>query len=358
MPSETSPGSSGSSDPSNRARGAPGRSPAIAQSITQSEGTETTIGDSETVGIITIAPPQALFVDTGRIGWAHLAVTAAGAFDRRSYRLANRLVGNPETATALELVLGPIEIWFDRAATIALTGITAAVTTHDHPDTRTPRRQHSTHTTLTLPAGVLLRIGVAASGLRGYLAIRGGFDAPVTLGSRSADTMSGLGPPLLTTGAPLSRFAITPTAAQLRWSPVDTWHHAATHVSQHMPLASVHHPTADCVIGLLPPPRPLPNIDTTRMLTESTWVVAPDSNRVGIRLNGSYVELPRDPHAPSEPLIRGAIQLPPDGAPIIMGPDHPTTGGYPVIGAVPEADLDVLAQLRPGSTLRFRPLPT
>ncbi len=317
---------------------------------TTAAASATPAASGEPIGRIATAPPQAIFVDAGRIGWAHLAVTAAGPFDRRSFHLANRLVGNAETATAVEFLLGPLEISFHRAVTVAVTGITAELSVSDCTrHTPSPRGHGATHTTVSLPAGVVLRVGTASSGLRGYLAVRGGFDAPVTLGSRSTDTLAGLGPPPLRRGTPLLRQPIA-TSTPRTWAPLDTWHHET-----HREPGRRSEPT---VIAVHPPPRPIPAANVMHQLTSTTWVIAPDSSRIGVRLTGGHIDLPRDPHTPSEPLIAGAIQLPPEGAPIIMGPDHPTTGGYPVIGVVRESDLDLLAQLRPGAQVRLRLLST
>ncbi|HEY5484185.1 MAG TPA: hypothetical protein VIK31_10295 [Propionibacteriaceae bacterium] len=89
---------------------------------------------------------------------------------------------------------------------------------------------------------------------------------------------------------------------------------------------------------------------------DGEWTVAPDSNRVGVRLTGHTWRRARTEELPSEGVVRGAIQLPPDGRPVIFGPDHPTTGGYPVVGVLTVMSFDLLAQLRPGQRVRFRPV--
>jgi biotin-dependent carboxylase-like uncharacterized protein len=167
--------------------------------------------------------------------------------------------------------------------------------------------------------------------------VRGGVDVPAVLGSRSTDTLSGLGPPPLAAGnrLPLGRLAGE--------EPV-------------VDVAAVRPPSADPVLRVLPGPRRdwlSPSAWTA--LTTRLWTVTADSNRVGLRLSGPRLERARDDELPSEGLVPGAVQVPPDGAPVLFLADHPVTGGYPVLAVVRTADLPAVAQLRPGDRLRFRP---
>ncbi len=257
--------------------------------------------------------------DGGRLGRAELGVARSGAFDRAALRLANRLVGNDASAPAIEVTLGGLALRARSAVTIAVTGAVC------------PGWDWGTAT--TLPAGATLRLGPPAVGLRSYLAVRGGVAARPELGSASTDTLSGLGPPALARGAELE----------------------------------VGPPPAGAVIGATAapaPPRrrlrvvPGPRDDwftpaALRQLFETSWIVRPESDRIGVRLDGPRLQRARPGELPSEPTLPGALQVPPDGRPILFGPDGPVTGGYPVIAVVRDDDLDAAAQLRPGDPVTF-----
>jgi len=284
------------------------------------------------------APPQALLVDAGRSGWAHLAITRAGAYDADAYSRANRLVGNHEGAAAVEFVLGPLVLRTLEPCLVAVAGVDAAVAVH-LPGRAA--RSFGTEESIHLAPGAEVMIEAARRGLRGYVAVRGGIEVDPVLGSRSRDTLAGLGPPPLRPGDALvigDRSGALPVVAHLpRPGPPE-----ASHTGHSLPL--------------LPAPRSraarlLPDTE----LGERSWTVSPHSDRVGMRLLGEPLPVRPDPGAPSEPLVRGAVQVPPDGCPVIMGPDHPTTGGYPVIGVVARPAWGLLAQLRPGDQVRLVP---
>lgn len=275
--------------------------------------------------------PAAILTDEGRYGWAHVAVTTSGAFDRASYRLANRLVGNHPGAAVIEFVLGPMTLEFHSRATIAVTGVDADVTLY-RPDGRATAA--TTHGTIAVPTGTTVTIGPARSGLRGYLAVRGGWNVRPVMGSRSRDTLADLGP------EPLQRGTGLPIGADAGPFPA-TDHAPCARAPSHLDLP------------LLPAPRGHTLLLPRAALADLQWTVSPASDRIGVRLIGQV--LPVATQAASEPLVRGAVQVPPDGQPVVLGPDHPTTGGYPVIGVVDEAGVDALAQARPGTTVRLRP---
>ncbi len=157
------------------------------------------------------------------------------------------------------------------------------------------------------------------------------------LGSRSTDTLSGLGP------APLAAGDRLPIGALAGEEPV-------------VDVAAVRAPAPDPVLRVLPGPRRswLAAAAWTALTTQP-WTVAADSDRVGLRLLGPRLERAREDELPSEGLVPGAVQVPPDGAPVLFLADHPVTGGYPVLAVVTSADLAAAAQLRPGDPLRFRP---
>ncbi|MEU8020798.1 biotin-dependent carboxyltransferase family protein [Micromonospora haikouensis] len=285
--------------------------------------------------------------DQGRPGWAHLGVPRSGALDPAALRLANRLVGNPEDAAGLEITLTGCALRLTRAGTVALTGADADVWIGDgrigavaearvggRPgDVRVGDRPGDVGRPLAVPAGAVVRIGPARSGLRTWLAVAGGIAVPPVLGSRSTDTLSGLGPPPLRDGdtlplgepagdpAPVDVTIGPPAPAalrlRLRLGPRDDWFTAAA---------------LDRLLG-------------------TAYTVSPVSNRVGARLTGAPLPRAVAGELPSEGLVLGAVQVPADGQPLIFLADHPTTGGYPVVGVVD--DVTPLAQARPGTTVTF-----
>jgi biotin-dependent carboxylase-like uncharacterized protein len=269
----------------------------------------------------------ALVQDAGRPGQAAIGVGRAGAADRSSYALGNRLVGNAVGAASLEVVLGGLEVEaVDGTAWVAVTGAPAPVLLDGRPE--------PTGAVLALRPGARLALGRPASGLRSYVAVRGGFDVSPVLGSRSRDTLAGLGPPPLADGDAL--LVGDATADQMRVDAVP-----AAQYGDRPVLRVVRGPRDDWVR------------DPAALVT-TCWTVAPDSDRVGLRLGGGLLE-PVDParQLPSEGATRGAIQVPPGGEPVVFGPDHPVTGGYPVVAVVVDADTDRLGQLRPGEEVRF-----
>ncbi|MCW3813717.1 biotin-dependent carboxyltransferase family protein [Micromonospora sp. DR5-3] len=263
--------------------------------------------------------------DQGRPGYAHLGVPRSGALDPAALRLANRLVGNPETAAGLEITLTGCALRVTRAVTVALTGAEV--------DVRADRRAGDVGRPLSLPAGAVLRIGPARVGLRSWLAVSGGIDVPPVLGSRATDTLSGLGPPPVRDGdrLPLGRPAGHP-------APVDVT--AGPALPDRLRLTVRPGPRHDWFT-----PAALDLLFTT------AYAISPASNRVGARLVGAALPRAVAGELPSEGLVLGAVQVPPDGQPLIFLADHPTTGGYPVIGVVD--DVTPLAQARPGTTVTF-----
>jgi biotin-dependent carboxylase-like uncharacterized protein len=266
---------------------------------------------------IVAAGPLATVQDLGRPGYAALGVARSGAFDRTALRLANRLVGNPDDAAAIEVTLGGLAVRLHAPATIALTGAVCA----GAPDWGAA---------VSLPAGTSFRLAAPTRGLRSYLAVRGGLAVSPVLGSRSTDTLSGIGPAVLRPG---DRLPIGTSAGALVG-------------------ASAAEPAPRTVLPVRFGPREDWFAPAARAaLLTATWTVRPDSDRVGVRLDGPVLTRIRTDELPSEPTLPGAVQVPPDGRPIVFGPDAPVTGGYPVIAVV--TDLDPVAQVRPGDPVRF-----
>ncbi len=268
--------------------------------------------------------PLTTVQDTGRPGQAALGVGRSGACDRSSYRLANRLVGNAEDAAALEVTFGGLHLRADHEVMVVTTGARCAGSgSHNAP--------------ITLRPGDELRLGVPASGLRTYVAVRGGFGVDPVLGSRSTDVLSGLGPATLAVGDVL---------------PVDEPRLPPPGVD----LAPVPDPdSGDVTVPVSPGPRRDWFTDEAwDLLVNHGYTVTGDSNRVGVRLEGEPLTRTRNDELPSEGMVRGALQIPPSGQPVLFLADHPATGGYPVIAYVADNDVDRCGQLRPGQTLRLR----
>ena len=269
-----------------------------------------------------------LVQDIGRRGLTAIGVGRSGAADRASADLANRLVGNAAAAAVVEVTLGGLEV-VARGGTAWL-----AVTGAPVPLTRGGRAE-PTGAVLALGEGERLRLGTPASGLRSYLAVRGGVDVAVVLGSRSRDTLAGLGPPPLEEGDVLPVGGLV--SHEIRVDAVPPQQYGDGPV-----LRVVRGPRDDWVLD-------------AGLLVRARWVVAPDSDRIGTRLTGGRLDrVDPERQLPSEGALRGAIQVPPTGEPVVFGPDHPVTGGYPVVAVVVDADSDRLAQLRPGETVGFR----
>jgi biotin-dependent carboxylase-like uncharacterized protein len=276
-----------------------------------------------------LAPgPLATVQDRGRPGYAGIGVPRSGAADASAAGLANRLVGNTDAAATLEVTAGGLRVRAERTVLVAVTGAPAPVTVDGRPA--------PFGAPLTLGPGAELALGLPAVGLRSYLAVRGGIDVPRVLGSRSTDTLSGLGPHPLAAG---DRLAIGILRGE----------------EPFVDVAPVRAPSSAPVLRVLPGPR-RDWLDPTAWtaLTTHQWTVTADSNRVGLRLAGPSLARARRDELPSEGLVHGAVQVPPDGAPVLFLADHPVTGGYPVLAVVTTADLPAAAQLRPGDTLTFR----
>lgn len=269
--------------------------------------------------------PQALLQDLGRPGLAHLGVSGSGAADRAALRLANRLVGNPESAVAVESLLGGLVVTAGQLHWVAVTGAPAVVSVDGIPA--------GTHTPLALRAGQTLTIAPPSRGLRSYLAVRGGLAIALTLGSGSTDLLSGLGPAPLTDGTELRVGATRDPFPGSDLAFAD-------------PLRTI--------LQVWPGPRrDWFTDDAWHTLLTADWQVSTDADRVAVRLTGPRLERSRTDELPSEAMVRGALQVPASGQPLIFGPDHPVTGGYPVIGVLTAADADHAGQLRPGDTVRF-----
>lgn len=287
------------------------------------------------------------FQDDGRVA-ANMGVTGSGAADRTSSHLANALVGNPANTPVLEITGGGVRMRAIGSVVVAVTGASADVTitgsrqsqdsqggsngtfTPNSPGGCSGRtvlnasNDAADRTTIAMQQPVLLRdgdvlsIAPPTSGLRDYVAVRGGFGVATTLGSAATDTMSGIGlPQPWPTDLPKPG---RPTDLYVRLGARDDWFTAA---------------------GL------------SAFLTQ-TWTVTAQSNRVGLRLSGAApVERTDTRELASEATPSGAIEVPTSGQPVIFLRDQPVTGGYPVIAVLEPESLDVAGQLPPGACVRF-----
>ncbi len=271
--------------------------------------------------------PLALVEDLGRPGLAGVGVGRTGAADRGALRLGNRLLGNPEGLAAVEVLLGGLEVEALADLDVVVTGAPAPVLVDGRPVGSYARTR--------LSGGSRLTLGVPLTGLRSYLAVRGGLAVPPVLGSRSHDVLAGLGPgpvapgDLLEVGPPVGALPGTDAAPPPLWTGRD------------VVLRAVRGPHDD-------------RVDDVTPLTTGWWEVDERSNRVGARLRGVGLVPADDEQLPSEGTWRGAVQVPPGGEPVLFLADHPVTGGYPVVAVVVDADVDRAAQLRPGQRVRLR----
>lgn len=274
--------------------------------------------------------PLALVEDLGRPGKAALGVTTSGAADRPALRLGNRLVGNGEGHPAIEVLLGGLVLRADGPVTVAVTGAPAPLSLNGIAAPLC--------SPLDLRDGDGLTLGLPATGLRSYVAVRGGLVVERLFGSASTDPTSGLGPPRLVVGSRLEVGAAPD--AEVRGADV---------------AGPAGPPVGDLVLRAVAGPRDdWFTSAAVAALTGSAWAVTSESDRVGIRLSGAHLERAREDELPSEGVVRGAIQVPASGQPLVFFADHPTTGGYPVIAVVLDADTDLLAQSRPGDRVRFQ----
>ena len=273
------------------------------------------------------AGPQTTVQDRGRPGWAHLGVPRAGALDRPAAELANRLVGNDPSAAVLETTLGGVAFDVNGPTLFVVTGAECVVTVAD--------RAVAFAEPVLARAGARVRVGPATRGVRSYVAVAGGLAVDPVLGSRSTDTLAHVGPAVLRAGdvLPLGEPAGPPAGVD---------------------VGPVRRYTRPAVLRIETGPRDDWFRDTAlTTLTGSTYAVSGDSNRVGLRLEGPALERSHEGELPSEGIVLGAVQVPASGQPLVFLNDHPTTGGYPVVGVVDPDDLWQCAQLRPGDEVRF-----
>lgn len=281
--------------------------------------------------------------DLGRRGWGKFGVTRGGALDGVALRIANWLVGNDEGAAGLEFTLIGPSLRFTVEAEIAICGasMTARCGEQIVPGGRPVR----------MGAGATLQFGSATRGARAYLAVRGGFDVPEVLGSRSTDLPAGFGGlagRALAAGDRLEWRTLPPPPEDAEWPSSEAFAARSWFAQSELQRGN------DGPIRFLRG-RHVGQLGATAIaqFAAARYELSPDSNRIGYRLVGPTLSTGERVELRSEAALPGTIQVPPSGQPIILLADGPVTGGYPKLGQVAAVDLPRLAQLRPGDALRF-----
>ena len=278
--------------------------------------------------------------DLGRYGLQHIGIVPCGAMDPVAHCVANALVGNSDAAATLECTLVGPELEFEEDALVALYGASFQV--------KSPG--FSINRPVLVKGGTVLALGSAWRGSRAYLAIAGGFAVPEVLGSRSTYLPAGFGGfegralkagDCLDTVADMARLSAERfSRMQGRWT---------------APELTVP-PKGALTVRAMDGRHQAQFDEASRAaFFAHEWRISPTSNRMGYRLEGPPLKRTRSVENLSEPTCLGTVQVPNDGAPILLMADHQTTGGYPKIAEVASADMPLLAQLAPGARIRFTP---
>lgn len=282
--------------------------------------------------IVERSAPLLTVQDRGRFGYLSAGVTRSGPLDALALEVGNAIVGNAVDAAALEGCQGGAVFRCEREITFAITGADVVATLN-----ATPIESYTVH---IAHADAIISIERIARGAIWYVAVRGGMDVPVVLGSRAtllSAGLGGVGGGPIKAGARLSVFADAARARPLDAVPAD-----------------LRSRLDDVPIPLCPGPRS-DALDTAEWdaFYRAAFTVSHSVSRVGYRLQGPVLpsRLPAD--LPSEPACAGAMQLPPEGQPIVLMSDFPTIGGYPIIGVIPACALGWLAQRVPGAAVHF-----
>lgn len=302
----------------------PGSTPeACTASRAPSESSLQSMADAPTLTVV----KAGMLTTVQDLGWrGHRAqgLPVSGAADSFALRLANLLVGNPENLAALECTLIGPHLHFSRDTLVALCGAQFGDWPHDQP--------------VRVAAGTTLTLGAARRGCRGYLAAAGGIDVPPILGSRSTYLRAGFGG--LEGRALREGDTLRITAVERR--PAGRWH-----IDERIAPACTPSPTLRVIRGAQAD-------EFSESLFSESYRVTPRSDRMGVRLAGPALARRTAVDLLSVPAVPGTVQVPPDGQPIILMADAQTIGGYPQIAHVISIDLLLVAQLRPGDSVRFR----
>lgn len=289
-----------------------------------------------------LAPgPLSLIQDNGRRGAQHLGISVGGVADRHAAGWANRLLGNKPESALLEVCLGGLKLRFCNAQYFAISGADLHFTLNGRP--------LKNWGTYHAPAGSILCAGMAAEGVRGYIAFAGGIEVPEICGSRATTVAEGLGGiegRALRTG---DRMFCGATPSKQR-PDIGIVRRVPETFQRNYSLGENDDPLE---LRVVPSNQYLqfPQVEIQRFFG-ATYTVSAAADRMGVRMvGGSLKNLPGN--MISEPVCAGAIQIPADGQPIVLMPDCQTIGGYPKLGHVYRTDLDRLAQARPGTVICF-----
>ena len=274
--------------------------------------------------------PLTTVQDEGRFFYQSSGIRPSGVMDAAAYEAANALVGNAKGEAVLEMTFLGATLEFQSAAWFALTGADMQAKLDGVPVER--------YRAVKAEAGQTLAVGMAATGCRGYLAVRGGFDVPLVMGSRSTDVSAKLGG---FEGRALKAGDVLPTLAADDWTPTDLRYEPPVYESE-------------ITVRVVPGPQEeyftAAGVDT---FFSAAYEISPNSDRMGLRLDGPEIESISGTNIVSDGIVFGSIQVPSGGVPIILMADHQTAGGYAKIGTVLSFDLPKLAQARPGDVVWF-----
>jgi len=276
--------------------------------------------------------------DAGRHGLRHLGVSQSGVLDPIAMQQANLLLGNAPDAAVLEISVGPLVLRFEQDCAVAMSGSSFA-SSHSTPDDVTATELLPGHVAIIRSGETLTLSKPLVPGARCYLAFAGGIDVPVVMGSRSTDLNAGFGG---LQGRALQAGDRLPTgpAAQRQ---LETGRGIR-------PLAPSH-----ILRALQGPDYESFTTDSQILFWSQPWRISHQSNRMGLRLNGTALQLEEPLELPSSGVLPGDVQVPPDGLPIVLSNDAQTIGGYPRIASVIRADLWQLAHVPPGTSVYFVP---
>jgi len=283
--------------------------------------------------VVTAAPPFATIQDLGRTGFRDSGVPVSGVADRESALALNAMLGNDPNAAMIEWALAGGALQFDRPCTVAIGGADVACTRDG--------RAVAPYTPLAASAGSQLVVSQIIRGRFLLVAIRGGIDVPVVLGSRStlmSASIGGLDGHRLKTGDVL---------------PIGNAHAASTQPAHSIEIRGRDLASGDAIHVMRGPQADMFDERTWTTFLNAELVVSRASDRTGYRLEGVEIQHSASAASPSEPTCLGAIQVPNGGAPIVIMNDGPTIGGYPKIAVIRAAHLSRFAQLAPGDRVRF-----
>lgn len=283
--------------------------------------------------IVIVDPgPQTTVQDLGRFGQLRYGIPPSGPMDRDAFVLANRLVGNTDSAAALECTVIGARFQVHAACAIAVTGAEMPVTING---AEAPR-----WTTLMVKAGDAVKVGAARAGLRSYIAFSGGIDVPAVMGSRSTYLRGGLGGFEGRALRNQDRLSLLPASLPRVWRAARD---AVPDYATEPEIRVVLGPQADRFTE-----------DGIAAFLGSPYEMLPQSDRMGARLRGERVSHTRGHDIISDGIVLGSIQIAGDGQPIVMLVDRQSTGGYTKLATVCSFDIGRIGQLKPGRLMRFR----